>query len=302
MRRLTHFLTIAGMMLMFGIIPLFSLSIVGWSVYSIYQADLSAREMRRQNEEITDIEEAEIYLLEQELAEKDYLLTGDPVYLDLHQDFEEITDDFVAKARSIAILDKEEKAVDRLEQLRDEYELTYSQITAAFQAGDKEQAVNLSLTVSNEKLERVHELVEDLIFYNQANMKEELQKTDRQVRSAIFTSVIGLVIFPFLAVLAYLTTSRVTQPFLVLINTVLAIKGGHFRPELLGTLPDRVDGFGMLVRTLAETAQQIKEREANLIGEITALKEQRKESRRQKLVISSGQRFFRQAGEENSND
>ncbi len=289
-------------MLMFGIIPLFSLSIVGWSVYSIYQADLSAREMRRQNEEITDIEEAEIYLLEQELAEKDYLLTGDPVYLDLHQDFEEITDDFVAKARSIAILDKEEKAVDRLEQLRDEYELTYSQITAAFQAGDKEQAVNLSLTVSNEKLERVHELVEDLIFYNQANMKEELQKTDRQVRSAIFTSVIGLVIFPFLAVLAYLTTSRVTQPFLVLINTVLAIKGGHFRPELLGTLPDRVDGFGMLVRTLAETAQQIKEREANLIGEITALKEQRKESRRQKLVISSGQRFFRQAGEENSND
>ena len=187
--------------------------------------------MRRQNEEITDIEEAEIYLLEQELAEKDYLLTGDPVYLDLHQDFEEITDDFVAKARSIAILDKEEKAVDRLEQLRDEYELTYSQITAAFQAGDKEQAVNLSLTVSNEKLERVHELVEDLIFYNQANMKEELQKTDRQVRSAIFTSVIGLVIFPFLAVLAYLTTSRVTQPFLVLINTVLAIKGGHFRPE-----------------------------------------------------------------------
>lgn len=287
---------------MFGIIPLFSLSIVGWSVYSIYQADLSAREMRRQNEEITDIEEAEIYLLEQELAEKDYLLTGDPVYLDLHQDFEEITDDFVAKARSIAILDKEEKAVDRLEQLRDEYELTYSQITAAFQAGDKEQAVNLSLTVSNEKLERVHELVEDLIFYNQANMKEELQKTDRQVRSAIFTSVIGLVIFPFLAVLAYLTTSRVTQPFLVLINTVLAIKGGHFRPELLGTLPDRVDGFGMLVRTLAETAQQIKEREANLIGEITALKEQRKESRRQKLVISSGQRFFRQAGEENSND
>lgn len=294
---MTHFFTVAGMMLVFGLIPLFSLSIVGWSVYNIYQADHSAREIRRENEELNDIEEAEIFILEQELAEKDYLLSADPSYLDLHKELESTTNNYIDEAYSTATLDKEINALDKLEQLGDDYELNFDQIITAFQAGDRDEAVTLSLTVSDEKFERVHDLVEDLVFYSQAHLLEEIQKADHLVRNAIFTGVIGLLIFPFLAVLAYLNTSRVTQPFLVLINTVLSIKGGRFRPELLGTLPDRFGIFGMLARTLTHTAQQIQESEDILLGEITTLKEQLQESRQKKLVITSGQRFFKSDGE-----
>jgi CHASE3 domain sensor protein len=285
-RRFSQFLTVLNLMQVFFLIVVISIGIISWSLYNIFLADQVTKQMRRESQELTDVQEVQVYFIQEFLAEKNYVLTGDEKYIEEYNEYKEETRHYLDDARSFASTSSETVALDNLARVTENYNDNFDQIVETYKAGDHEEAIVMSQEASEEKLVAVHEQVNDMIFSGEIRLQEEVQEVDTTIRKAIYIGVIGLMMFPVLAVWAFLVSSRMTMPFLTLTNAVSAITGNRFREELLGNVEDRRDGVGLLARSLSKTAQQIEAREAALQVEIDQLSNELQDQKARRLVTA----------------
>jgi methyl-accepting chemotaxis protein len=286
MRRISQFLTVFNLLQVFVVIVLISLAITAWSLYNIFQADQVTRQMREEAHELMAVEAMEVYFIEEFTAEKNYLLTGDDKYIAEFNEYKEQTHHYLEEAQDHVATESDRVALANLERVTENYNDNFDHIVEVYESGSHEEAIQMSLEESEEKLGRVHEQVEDMIFNSETHLQEEVEIVDDRIRSAIFTGVLGLVMFPVLAVWAFVVSSRMTMPFLTLTNAVAALAGSRFRLELLGTVHERRDGLGLLARTLRKAAMQVEAREAALQAEVDQLAAQVQERKARRLVTS----------------
>jgi methyl-accepting chemotaxis protein len=268
------------------LIILLSIGVIGWSLVNIFRADQVTKDMRRESHELMDIEEMEVTFIREFLAEKNFILTGDEKYIAEYEGYKEETAQYLNDARQYSSPGWEQVALDNLAEETASYNDNFDQIVAQYRDGNRDEAIRLSTEVSNEKLEHVNEQVEDMIFHGETVLQGEVEEVDREIRTSIFTGVFGLILFPVLAVWAFVVSTRMTMPFLTLTNAASSIAGDRFRPELLGNLTERQDGLGLLARSLEKTAYQVQARHSTMQLEAEQLTDQLQDTKARRLVSS----------------
>jgi methyl-accepting chemotaxis protein len=286
MRRISQGLTVFNLIQVFVLIILLSIGVIAWSLVNIFRADQVTRDMRRESHELMDIEMLEVTFIREFLAEKNYILTGDEKYITEFEGYKAQTAEFLNDARNYSAAGWEKVALDNLAEETQSYNDNFDQIVEQYRAGNREEAIRLSTEVSNKKLERVNEQVEDMVFHGETVLQSEVEEVDREIRTSIFTGVFGLILFPVLAVWAFVISTRMTMPFLTLTNAASAIAGNRFRPELLGNLTERQDGLGLLARSLEKTAYQMQARHSTMQLEVEQLADQLQDTKARRLVSS----------------
>jgi methyl-accepting chemotaxis protein len=286
MRRISQGLTVLNLIQVFVLIILLSIGVIAWSLVNIFRADQVTKDMRRESQELIEIEQMEVTFIQEFLAEKNFLLTGDEKYIAEYEAYKAETAHYLAEARTYGSPGWEQVALDNLAEETKSYNDNFAQIIEQYRAGNHEEAIRLSNEVSSEKLERVHEQVEDMVYHGETVLQSEVEEVDQEIRTSIFTGVFGLILFPVLAVWAFVVSSRMTMPFLTLTNAASAIAGNRFRPELLGSLMERQDGLGLLARSLEKTAYQVQARQSTMQVEVEQLANQLQEKKVRRLITA----------------
>jgi hypothetical protein len=110
---------------------------------------------------------------------------------------------------------------------------------------------------------------------------------DAALPTLLLISVLGLFLLTVVGILAFTSVAQVTRPVLLLTNVFNAIAGRQYRTEMLSGLVGRSDALSALASRTEQLIEQAAEEDARLQSETSALREQVKSNRRQR-ILSAG--------------
>ena len=188
---------------------LISLVIVGWNVYNILELKGEVRDVVTHLEELDQVELTEIYLLEQEIAGLNYLLSGDEAYIDRHRDLEKTTDEHWNLAVSLQTTADEVALLDALKQDHDTYEQIFNEIVTVYQQGNKTEAIRLSVQDAAASLDDVQKRVDEFIIQTELKLEDELAQIEQLTPVSLTIGVFTLILLMMETIIFTTATTRV---------------------------------------------------------------------------------------------
>jgi len=273
----------------FGFILISAMVIIGVSVFNILLIDEGIVKIREHMERTLLLEEIEYLLLQQELVERAYLLHVESENIEEFARLGEELEQKIALFSQIAI---SKSKVDTLNEDKHRLEEDFAKLITLSKAGQLDLEVIDQVLLAEEGIDQQ---LEDMVFEAEVAMEEEAITVGVQNQRATMMGLIGLILFPMLAVWAFLVASRITQPLLTLTNAVVAASGGHYREDLLGETLDRHDGLGKLARAVHLMATAVSEREQQLEVQVRQTIAEMHSARRKKLVLTSAAKRSQEA-------
>lgn len=186
-----------------------SLIVVSWNLYNIWRLTGSVQDVVTLLKELDQIALAEISLLEQEVAELEYLLSGNDFYIERHREIETITNDHWRRAVSLQTTADEQNLLTGLKQDHDAYEQTFNAIVAAYQQGDKAEATRLSIEEASVTLDDVQQRIDQFINRTELRLEAQLSQVDQLTAVALTIGVFTLIILTMEAIISTTTSVQV---------------------------------------------------------------------------------------------
>jgi CHASE3 domain sensor protein len=259
--------TILSLIIMIGAL------LMMWNVYNVIRIDAETNNILEKERELDDIEEVHVQFLEQEIAEKDYLLSGDTRYLDRHEAQVALAETHLRDAILEATTSAEKSTLFSIQRQGDGYQEDFAAVASAYQDGNKEKALRISQEQSGERISLIHRMIEGLVSDGEADIAAQGQRADRQSYSSIGVGIAGMVVFVLLAALiVYVAIHQIGKPILQLHHAVTAIGLGQFDTSMLDGLTARSDEIGRLARGVAEMGRQSTLRREAMQEKIAALR------------------------------
>jgi hypothetical protein len=171
-----------------------SLLVIGWNLYNIWQLKSEINGIVIQLNELNQIEQTEILFLEQEMAELDYLLSGDEAHLNFHQELEKPIDDHWKRVVSLQTTSAEAELINALKQDHDSYEQTFKAIVSAVQQGNQAEAIWLSIEEAGPSLDDVQRRVDEFVARYELQLEKRVGRVDRLTVVALSTGIFTLII------------------------------------------------------------------------------------------------------------
>ncbi|MBN1658407.1 MAG: hypothetical protein JXA93_08410 [Anaerolineae bacterium] len=199
-----------------------------------------------------------------------------------------ILDDLVAGGHFSRELDYYPEEIDLLADFRallDEHRQSFAAVVHAYESGDLEAAIEDALSIQEENDELLS-ILESMIGNLDAARLEAALVFPEEIAFALLGASVALVALLVLALAGYRAIAQLGQPLVDLTNTVVAIGGDRYRPELPGALLKSGGPAGRFARALDAFAREIEGRDASLKKEIDDLCERLYESRRRRLKIT----------------
>ena len=262
-----------------------SLVVVGWDIYNIWQLDAEVQQVIRHIEEVDAIEEMEVFLLQQEVSELDYLLTGDETYVTRHRELEVTADQYLTQALALQTTPEEMDLLTVLKQDHDQYEQLFNTIVTTYQQGDQAEALRLSVEEASVSLEDIQQRVEAFVDQAEIQLERQVAQIDQLATGALTIGVFTLIILAVEAVIATAVTAQVLNPVNLLIRATQAIENETYDTQVLDEVATRQDEMGNLARmfqhmskTVYARTRQLKEQVQKLRIEIDQVKREREVS------------------------
>jgi CHASE3 domain sensor protein len=244
-----------------------------WNVFNVIRIEAETSAILDKDRELDDIEEIQIQFLEQEIAEKDYLLSGDTRFLDRHEAQVALADTYLRDAILEASTTSEKSTLFSIQRQGDGYQEDFAAVADAYQTGDQEKALRLSVEQSGERIGLIHRMVEGLLDDGNAAILAQGQRADRQSMTSMGVGIAGMVIFVLLAVLIVsIAINQIGKPILQLHEAIAAIGLGQFDPSQLADLVIRQDEIGRLARGVSEMGRQSALRQQAMQEKVAALR------------------------------
>jgi len=268
-----------------GIILLLCLASLGWAFANamlVYRAMHDLYETIQAQSTATDIQ---AHLFNQGTSERDLLASGDPAYLDRFLAEADATEAALASLEDTAggLGESGQAVLNDLASAQTAHRQKVVEIAAAIAAGDLEQARTREEELTAEQAQ-LREQVAELLYEAETALGQSLQQVDQRIQSAFLAGVTSLIVLPLLVLWAFAAVGRRTQPILSLTNAAVAIEGGQFNPEHLANVCERGDELGRLARAMEQMAQTVEQRHERLRARAAALRAERYEARRRKLL------------------
>ncbi|MCP4543553.1 MAG: HAMP domain-containing protein [Chloroflexi bacterium] len=177
-----------------GFLVVILISVVGlsWSLFSMTQIDAETQDILREAEGLIQREEVQVDLLQQEVAELEFLLTGNEIYIERHNQFDEATDYALEEALRLEVSEEGREAIRTLQTEKGHYEEAFAEVLALYNAGRVEEAVQHSLEVSDEAVQHVHEKIEEMISEGQLVMEAEARQAEQQAQTATIVAYVSI--------------------------------------------------------------------------------------------------------------
>jgi methyl-accepting chemotaxis protein len=230
-----------------------------WNVFNLRKVNAETRDVVREINKVIKVERVQTGLLQQEVAELEFLLTGDENYAERHKQLEEETDIFLAGALRLATTEKERQTIQALQREKEQYEESFAEVTRLYDEGQIQQAIQHSLEVSDAEIEHAHEFVEEIVAEGQHIMAHEAQQVDHQAKSATFIgyATMGASLILGLAV-GFVIARSIARPMLAMSKVAREIAGGDMSQVIEIESRDEVgevaDAFRLMIGYLQEMA------------------------------------------------
>ena len=142
-------------------------------------------------------EELEIALLDQKGIVGSYLLDGDEKWLRLLDEKRRKYDEWFARAKEVALTQQEQRILERIRQLYQEYDRLRFQVIRLAQDGSRFAAQQLLLNRVRELVEQLYEACEELLFFNEQLIAESQKKSQEKLAwlQMVLWSSIAVAIF-----------------------------------------------------------------------------------------------------------
>lgn len=142
-------------------------------------------------------EELEIALLDQKGVVGSYLLDGDDKWLRLLDEKRKKYDEWFARAKEVALTEHEQRILERIRRLYQEYDRLRFQVIRLAQDGSRFAAQQLLLNRVREMVEQLYEACEELLFFNEQLIAESQKKSQQQLTwfQTVLWSSIAVAIF-----------------------------------------------------------------------------------------------------------
>jgi hypothetical protein len=166
---------------------------------------------------------------------------------------------------------------------REEHRETFNDVVSSLKSGSADAAQVLDqLEKDNQTL---NAQLSDLIISVEQDRLAALQDFPENLNRGITFAVIGLAFCLILALLGYQVIVTTVRPLRNLRNTITAIGGDRYRPEMQGTLLKNRGPAGKLARALDQLARSEQERTAGIKQETERLRQELYESHRRRLRV-----------------
>jgi len=126
-------------------------------------------------------EELEIALLDQKGIVGSYLLDGDEKWLRLLEEKRKKYDEWFARAKDVALTGHEQRILERIRLLYQEYDRLRFQVIRLAQEGSRFAAQQLLLNRVREIVESLYDACEELLFFNEQLIAESQKKSQQQL-------------------------------------------------------------------------------------------------------------------------
>lgn len=175
-------------------------------------------------------------------------------------------------------------SLDDFNQARAQHRQTFDAIVAAYGAKDTQKGGVLVETFQDEN-DTLDKALRNII----ANVEQDRVNANRafpeDINQSIYIATGGLVATLLLSLVGYQLISSAVRPLKSLRNTITAMEGDQYRPEMQADLLKKRGPAGELARALDQLAREIQQRDAGLKTEIENLRQALFESRRRRLKV-----------------
>ncbi len=252
--------TQSKLLTLFSLITLLGAITTGWTIYTIVQFNQEVKEVVQEALELAEVEEVQVYLLEQQIAINDFRFTGEERFLVQYEEAEELADLYLRRALIDANSTDQRDALGLLSEEIEEYNRTFDEVVELHEQGEYEAALELAAEVDAieaERVERMHDQIERFVYKGELELKEDLLEADTRTKKSIAVGVVSLVLFSGLAIVASIVTNQVAEPILHMTNAVVAFENDAYEPELLEAYVKRREELGQLARAFNNMVNSI---------------------------------------------
>ena len=200
----------------FAFVTVLGVLLIGLNVLAILWVDRQAGVIVKQGETLIEIEEAQIFLLAEDAAAQEYLLTGEQTYLVRHKEYETLADFHLNQAQRFQTAAAEQDLLDEIRRQRDAYLVNFARVTTLYERGEVAEATTLALTVGDTAIQDVHEQVELYVAAATTTLTAEVAQIDTLKRLFLVLDAVFFVLFIGLTVFAFWVGNRVLRPIILL--------------------------------------------------------------------------------------
>lgn len=236
---------------LFSLITLLGAVITAWYVYMILEMQRDMERLVKEANEIADVEEVQVYLLQEQIAISGYRLTGSEKYITAYERNKTLAEQNLRRAFIDAQTSEQRDKLNLLDQEIEQYNQAFDDVVKIHDTGDIENAIEATNEIADEeeaRVQRMHEQVERFVFEAKLDLEEQLHLSDQRTKTAVTVGVIGMLLFSLLAVVASIVTNQVAEPIAHLTNAVVAFENNTYEPTLLDSYIKRREEVGKLAR------------------------------------------------------
>jgi nitrogen fixation/metabolism regulation signal transduction histidine kinase len=278
-----------------AILVLTGLLTIGGILLNISRLRTTVETIVQEDEKLMHTQAALILLQQQELVEKNFLLTGDESLLAQKTGLSEQVAFHIQTALEAAAGEQDRATLQQIQSNITRYNDLYSEMVGLAQGGGRDEAMQLSLGTADPIVAQIHEDVTRLIDETKISVEAHKEGAIVQRDRAIFTSVTSALIFLVVGVAIVGFARRMSDPVIALAQAAASVDAGNYNVDNLAPIAQRGDELGQLARVFQGMARQVYQREEKLKQEVHELRIQIDESKRNLEVAEiTGSDYFQE--------
>jgi methyl-accepting chemotaxis protein len=216
--------------------------------------------------------ELQVVMLEESLAEKNYLLSKDEKLVDEHEKFQKEVENSLKDAQAVAEKEGRQDKMATLAKVstqQEDYEKTFHQIADLVRADKAAQAAALSSSKSDDQLNQSLQDLWELMDDDRQAREADAQQSASDARGAFLFTISASAVCVVLAILmGVLLRSSICTPLRQVTRYAEMAAQGDFREQLQTT---RRDEFGQMVTALRQMLDKLTHVIAEVRGGANAL-------------------------------
>ncbi len=259
------------LLLCFAIIVVVGITAIALNLINIDAINQSAQDIAANNTATRNLSDAQISFLFQELAAKDFLLTGDDSYIDEADSSSAAVGGFLDAASENAPASSQAQ-FDELRELQQTYLDAYNTMVDQVKADTDLTAMFISIDKADSAGIDFDNRVDELVVANKDAVDAELQNANAIATRAVWISIITMALFTGLGAIIFLVARQLVEPIRAITTAVTQLETGKFEPSSLDKVAKRRDQLGKLAELFQKMAREVASREAALKAQVEELK------------------------------
>jgi CHASE3 domain sensor protein len=267
-----------------ALLVLVGLTTLGGVLLRVHDVNEAVKEVSREQEKLTNLQHVVLILQQQQLMEKNFLLSEDRGQMAEQEALKEEVATYFQWAKDHTADADDLAAIESIQADLDRFRQNNQQVIDLGNQERYEEAMQLTLGDSDDAVLGIHDRVLDIIEDGKALVAAKTAEADQERQEAITLTIISVVMFGLVGVGAVLLSRQTAAPVLTMTKAAAAVEAENYDVTTLDPLTDRHDELGQLARVFRGMVAEVYRREQQLKQQVQTLKIEIDKARKEKEV------------------